>query len=77
MFVACQDARKVLQAVTLRAVTIGGIFVASAPARMAADLTNVYRNLAIQFFHKLREKIALKQQTRSEQFDLADHPKIA
>jgi len=44
---------------------------------MAADLTNVYRNLAIQFFHKLREKIALKEQTRSEQFDLADHPKIA
>jgi len=28
MFVACQDARKALQAVTLRAVTIGGIFVA-------------------------------------------------
>jgi transposase len=28
----------------------------------------VHRNSAIRFFHKLREKIALKQQDRSEQF---------
>ena len=43
-------------------------FVAGTPARTAADLTGVYRNSAIRFFHKLRVKIALKQQNRSEQF---------
>ncbi|MBI2707990.1 MAG: IS1595 family transposase [Proteobacteria bacterium] len=43
-------------------------FVAGTPARTAADLVNVHRNSAIRFFHKLRVKIALKQQDRSEQF---------
>jgi transposase len=43
-------------------------FVAGTPARTAADLVGVHRNSAIRFFHKLREKIALKQQDRSEQF---------
>jgi transposase len=37
-------------------------------ARAVADLVCVYRNSAIRFFHKLREKIALKQQNLSEQF---------
>ena len=43
-------------------------FVAGTPARTAADLVGVHRNSAIRFFHKLREKISLKQQDRSEQF---------
>ena len=43
-------------------------FVAGSTARTAADLSGVHRNSAIRFFHKLREKIAIKQQNRSEQF---------
>ncbi|MGJ3502567.1 IS1595 family transposase, partial [Piscirickettsia salmonis] len=41
---------------------------AGSTARTAADLTDIHRNTAIRFFHKLHEKIALKQQSRSEQF---------
>ena len=37
-------------------------FVAGTPARTAADLVDIHRNSAIRFFHKLREKIAIKQQ---------------
>ena len=43
-------------------------FVAGATARTAAELSDIHRNTAVRFFHKLREKIALKQQHRSEQF---------
>ncbi len=43
-------------------------FIAGSTARIAADLVGIHRNTAIRFFHKLREKIALKQQQRSEQF---------
>jgi transposase len=43
-------------------------FVAGTTARTAADLLGIHRNSTIRFFHKLREKIALKQQHRSEQF---------
>ena len=43
-------------------------FVAGTPARTAAEIVGVHRNSAIRFFHKLRVKIALKQQNRSEQF---------
>ena len=43
-------------------------FVAGSTARTAADLAGIHRNTAVRFFHKLREKIALKQQYRSEQF---------
>ena len=43
-------------------------FVAGTSGRTAAELANVHRNSAIRFFHKLREKIAQKQQNRSEQF---------
>lgn len=43
-------------------------FVAGSTARTAADLMGIHRNTAIRFFHKLRAKIALKQQHRSEQF---------
>ena len=43
-------------------------FVAGATARTAAELADIHRNTAVRFFHKLREKIALKQQHRSEQF---------
>lgn len=43
-------------------------FVAGATARTAADLVGIHRNTAVRFFHKLREKIALKQQNRREQF---------
>ena len=43
-------------------------FVAGTPARTAADLINVHRNSATRFFHKLRGKIAIKQQQRIEQF---------
>jgi transposase len=42
-------------------------FVAGTPARTAAELVGVHHNSAIRFFHKLREKIAFKQQDRSEQ----------
>ena len=37
-------------------------------ARTAADLAGIHRNSAVRFFHKLREKIALQQQNRIEQF---------
>ena len=43
-------------------------FVAGSTARTAADLTGIHRNTAVRFFHKLREKVALEQQHRSEQF---------
>lgn len=43
-------------------------FVAATTARTAADLSGVHRNTAIRFFHKLRAKIAHKQNERSEQF---------
>src|SRR5271170_2927810 len=43
-------------------------FVAGTPARTAAEIVGVHRNSAIRFFHKLRMKITLKQQDRSEQF---------
>ena len=43
-------------------------FVAGATARTAADLAGIHRNSAVRFFHKLREKIALKQQDQIEQF---------
>jgi len=43
-------------------------FVAGSTARTAAELSGVHRNSAVRFFHKLREKIALKQQNRKEQF---------
>lgn len=43
-------------------------FVAGTPARTAAEIIGVHRNSAIRFFHKLRAKIALRQQNRSEQF---------
>ena len=43
-------------------------FVAGTPARTAAELVDIHRNSAIRFFHKLREKIAQKQQNLREQF---------
>lgn len=43
-------------------------FVAGTTARTAADLSGVHRNTAIRFFHKLRAKIAHKQNERSERF---------
>jgi len=43
-------------------------FVAGSTARISADLVGIHRNTSIRFFHKLREKIALKQAQRSEQF---------
>ena len=43
-------------------------FVAGVTARTASELIGINRNSAIRFSHKLREKIALKQQNRSEQF---------
>lgn len=43
-------------------------FVSGTTARTASELTGIHRNTAVRFFHKLREKIALKQQNRSEQF---------
>ena len=43
-------------------------FIAGSTARTAAELADIHRNTAVRFFHKLREKIALKQQHRSEQF---------
>jgi transposase len=43
-------------------------FVAGTPARTAADLTQIHRNTAIRFYHKLRCAIASKQQERAAQF---------
>ena len=43
-------------------------FVAGTTTRTAADLSDVHRNTAIRFFHKLRAKIAHKQNERSEKF---------
>lgn len=43
-------------------------FIAGSTARTAADLVGIHRNTAVRFFHKLREKIAVKQQSRSESF---------
>lgn len=43
-------------------------FIAGVTARTAADLTNIHRNSAIRFFHKLRCAIAIKQQERAAQF---------
>ena len=43
-------------------------FVASTPARTAADLVGIHRNSGIRFFHKLRGEIARKQQKRAAQF---------
>ena len=43
-------------------------FVGGSTARTAADLAGIHRNTAVRFFHKLREKIAIKQQNRNEQF---------
>jgi transposase len=43
-------------------------FVAGSTARTAADLAGIHRNTAIRFFYKLRQKIALEQQDRIEQF---------
>ena len=43
-------------------------FVAGTPAQTSAELTDIHRNSAIRFYHKLREKIAVKQQNRNEQF---------
>ena len=43
-------------------------FITGATARTAADLVGIHRNSGVRFFHKLRVKIALKQQDRSEQF---------
>jgi len=41
-------------------------FVAGTTARTAAELVGVHRNSAIRFFHRLREKIAAKQEQRAE-----------
>ncbi len=43
-------------------------FIAGSTARVAAELVGIHRNSAVRFFHKLREKIAIKQQNRIEQF---------
>jgi transposase len=43
-------------------------FVVGATARTAADLSGVHRNSAIRFYHKLREKIAIKQEKEAGQF---------
>ena len=45
-----------------------GFFIVGATARASAELAGVHRNSAIRFFHKLREKIALKQESRVEMF---------
>ena len=44
-------------------------FVAGTPARTAGELLGIHRNSAIRYFHKLRVKVAAKQQVMSEQFD--------
>ena len=41
-------------------------FVAGTTARTAAELVGVHGNSAIRFFHRLREKIAAKQEQRAE-----------
>lgn len=41
--------------------------VARSTARTTADLVGIHRNTAVRFFHKLREQIAIKQHSRSEQ----------
>jgi transposase len=41
-------------------------FVSGSTARTAAELVGIHRNTAVRFFYKLREKIAFKQQNRSE-----------
>ena len=43
-------------------------FITGSTVRTAADLVGIHLNSGVRFFHKLREKIALKQQDRSEQF---------
>lgn len=43
-------------------------FVTGEPARPASELVEDYRNSDIRLPHKLREKIVLKQQNRSEEF---------
>jgi transposase len=43
-------------------------FVVGTPARTAAEIVGIHRNSAIRFYHKLRLKIAAKQQERSVQF---------
>lgn len=43
-------------------------FVSGTTARTASELTGIHRNTAVRFFHKLRVKIAVKQQNRNEQF---------
>jgi transposase len=43
-------------------------FVAGCTARTASELLGIHRNTGVRFFCKLREKIALKQQNRIEQF---------
>ena len=43
-------------------------FVAGATARTTADLAGIHRNTATRFFRRLRERIALKQHHRGEQF---------
>ena len=43
-------------------------FIAGSTARTAAELTDIHRNTAVRFFHKLRCAIAIKQQERAAQF---------
>ena len=43
-------------------------FISGTTARTAGELTGIHRNTAVRFFHKLRVKIAIKQQNRSAQF---------
>ena len=43
-------------------------FIAGSTAKTSGDLMGIHRNTVIRFFHKLREKIALKQQNRHKQF---------
>lgn len=43
-------------------------FAAGSTARTASELTGIYCNTAVGFFHKLREKVAIKQQNRIQQF---------
>ena len=43
-------------------------FIAGTTARTAAQLIFIHKNSAVRYFHKLREKIALKQQARGEKF---------
>lgn len=43
-------------------------FIAGSTARTSADLIGIHNNTALRFLNKLREKIAIKQQNRNEQF---------